>query len=191
VVDIMANAAFYYGLLRMLTQEDRPLWSQMSFSAAEENFHAGAREGIDARLYWPGLGEVPAAELVVRRLLPLAREGLERLGVDSADADRLLGIIERRCVTLRNGAAWQSQVFHRLYNDKGMDRGDALREMTRRYREHMHSNEPVHTWPTEPTRRHAFASEISSGGNAVGIEGGTIRDPADNPAALLGPGRAD
>ena len=148
VVDIMANAAFYYGLLRMLTQEDRPLWSQMSFSAAEENFHAGAREGIDARLYWPGLGEVPAAELVVRRLLPLAREGLDRLGVDSADADRLLGIIERRCVTLRNGAAWQSQVFHRLYNDKGMDRGDALREMTRRYREHMHSNEPVHDWPT-------------------------------------------
>ncbi len=148
VVDILANAAFYYGLLRMLTQEDRPLWSQMSFSAAEENFHAGAREGIDARLYWPGLGEVPAAELVVRRLLPLARQGLDQLGVDSADADRLLGIIERRCVTLRNGAAWQSKVFHRLYNDKGMDRGDALREMTRRYREHMHSNEPVHDWPT-------------------------------------------
>jgi hypothetical protein len=148
VVDILANAAFYYGLLQMLTQEDRPLWSQMSFSAAEENFHAGAREGIDARLYWPGLGEVPAAELVVRRLLPLAHQGLDQLGVDSADADRLLGIIERRCVTLRNGAAWQSQVFHRLYNDKAMDRGDALREMTRRYREHMHSNEPVHDWPT-------------------------------------------
>ena len=148
VVDILANAAFYYGLLQMLTQEDRPLWSQMSFSAAEENFHAGAREGIDARLYWPGLGEVLAAELVVRRLLPLAHQGLDQLGVDSADADRLLGIIERRCVTLRNGAAWQSQVFHRLYNDKAMDRGDALREMTRRYREHMHSNEPVHDWPT-------------------------------------------
>ena len=58
------------------------MWSQMSFSAAEENFHAGARGGIDARLYWPGLGEVPAAELVLRRLLPLAHEGLERWGVD-------------------------------------------------------------------------------------------------------------
>jgi Glutamate-cysteine ligase family 2(GCS2) len=149
VVDIVANAAFYYGLLRVLTEEDRPLWSQMSFSAAEENFHAGAREGIDARLYWPGLGEVPAAELVVRRLLPLAHEGLDRLGVDSGDADRLLGIIERRCVSLRNGAAWQSQVFHRLYDDKGMDRAEALREMTRRYREHMHSNEPVHDWPLD------------------------------------------
>jgi hypothetical protein len=130
----------------VLTEEDRPLWSQMSFSAAEENFHAGAREGLDARLYWPGLGEVPAGELVVRRLLPLARDGLDRLGVDSGDADRLLGIIERRCVTLRNGAAWQSQEFHRLY--ERMDRPEALREMTRRYRENMHSNEPVHDWPT-------------------------------------------
>jgi hypothetical protein len=149
VIDIMANAAFYYGLLRILTEEDRPLWSQMSFSAAEENFHAGARGGIDARLYWPGLGEVPAAELVVRRLLPLAYEGLDRLGVDSGDAARLLGIIERRCVSLRNGAAWQSQMFHSLYDDKGMDRPEALREMTRRYREHMHSNVPVHEWPID------------------------------------------
>jgi Glutamate-cysteine ligase family 2(GCS2) len=149
VVDILANAAFYYGLLRILTEEDRPLWSQMSFSAAEENFHAGARDGIDARLYWPGLGEVPAAELVVRRLLPLAHEGLDRLGVDSGDAGRLLEIIERRCVSLRNGATWQSQVFHQLYDDRGMDRLEALREMTRRYREHMHSNEPVHGWPTD------------------------------------------
>ncbi len=149
VVDIMANAAFYYGLLRMLAEDDRPVWSQMSFSAAEENFHAGAREGIDARVYWPGLGEVPAAELVVRRLLPLAHEGLEQWGLAAKDADRLLGIIERRCVLLRNGASWQSQVFHHLYEDKGLDRSEALREMTRRYREHMHSNQPVHDWPTD------------------------------------------
>jgi hypothetical protein len=29
-----------------------------------------------------------------------------------------------------------------------MDRLAALREMTTRYREHMHSNVPVHEWPT-------------------------------------------
>ena len=149
VVDILANAAFYYGLLRVLVEEERPLWSQMSFSAAEENFHLGARDGIDARLYWPGVGEVPVAELVLRRLLPLAREGLQRWGVETADAERLLGNIERRCVQLRNGASWQSEVFHRLYDDKGVDRADALREMTRRYREYMHANEPVHAWPVD------------------------------------------
>jgi hypothetical protein len=148
VVDILANAAFYYGLLRVFSEDDRPLWSQMSFSAAEENFHAGARDGLEAHLYWPGLGAIPAAELVLRRLLPLAHEGLQGWEVDGGDADRLLEIIERRCVTLRNGASWQSEVFHHLYEDRGMGRLDALREMTRRYREHMHSNEPVHTWPT-------------------------------------------
>jgi Glutamate-cysteine ligase family 2(GCS2) len=148
VVDVIANAAFYYGLLRVLAEEERPLWSQMSFSAAEENFHIGARDGIDARFYWPGLGEIPATELVLRRLLPLAHEGLRRWGVDGKDADRLLEIVERRCVLARNGASWQSEVFHHLYGVKGADRLDALREMTRRYRDLMHSNEPVHTWPT-------------------------------------------
>jgi hypothetical protein len=147
VVDTLANAAFYYGLVRVLADEDRPLWTQMSFSAAEENFHACARDGIAARVYWPGLGEVPASELVVRRLLPLAHEGLERWRVDAADRDRLLGIIERRCVEGRNGASWQADTFHRLYEN--LDRRDALREMTVRYREHMHSNEPVHTWPVD------------------------------------------
>ena len=119
VVDTLANAAFYYGLVRTLAEEDRPIWSRMSFSAAEENFHAGARDGIEARVFWPGLGEVPASELVLRRLLPLAHEGLERLEVDAADRDRLLGIIEQRCMTQRNGATWQADTFHRLYDDKG------------------------------------------------------------------------
>src|SRR3954452_5846473 len=42
VVDVLANGAFYYGLLRTLTQEDRPTWTRMSFTAAEDNFTAGA-----------------------------------------------------------------------------------------------------------------------------------------------------
>jgi hypothetical protein len=149
VVDILANAAFYYGLVRTLVESERPLWTQMSFSAAEDNLHAGARDGIDARVYWPGVGDVPVTELVLRRLLPLAHEGLERFGVDPHARDRLLGIVERRCVEETNGAAWQSRMFHRLYDDRGLDRGDALRAMTVRYRELMHANEPVHTWPLD------------------------------------------
>jgi hypothetical protein len=147
VSDILANAAFYYGLIRALVDQDRPIWSQMSFAAAEENFHAGAREGIEANVYWPGVGEVPVAELVLRRLLPLAHEGLERWGVERADRERLLGIVEQRCLTLRNGAAWQAATFHALYENEKLDRKDALRQMTLRYRDRMHSNEPVHSWP--------------------------------------------
>jgi hypothetical protein len=120
----------------------------MSFSAAEENFHAGARNGLEARVYWPGVGEIPVAELVLRKLLPLADSGLQRWGIDAPVRDRLLQIIERRCVTGRNGAAWQSEVFHQLYDERGMERYDALREMTVRYRELMHGNQPVHEWPT-------------------------------------------
>jgi gamma-glutamyl:cysteine ligase YbdK (ATP-grasp superfamily) len=147
VVDILANGAFYYGLIRALVDQERPIWSRMSFSAAEENFNSGAVNGIDARMYWPEIGEAPVTELVLRRLLPLAADGLARWGVATDVADRLLGIIERRCVTGRNGAAWQTGTFHRLLADRGLDRRAALREMIARYCEHMHTNEPVHTWP--------------------------------------------
>jgi hypothetical protein len=147
VTDVLANAAFYYGLVRTLVSEERPLWSQMSFSAAEENFHTAARDGIAANVYWPGVGEVPVAELVLRRLLPAAHAGLEDAGVAAADRDRLLGTIERRCVTMQNGATWQADTFHKLYEQEKLDRADALRRMTVLYREHMHANEPVHDWP--------------------------------------------
>ena len=145
VADTMANAAFYYGLVRTLAEHERPLWSQMSFSAAEENFHVAARQGIEANLYWPGIGQVSATELVVRRLLPMARSGLDAWGVDPEERDRLLGIIEQRCLTGQNGASWFVDRFHATA-DGGADRMDALRKTLNEYREHMHSNEPVHTW---------------------------------------------
>ncbi|HEY3952030.1 MAG TPA: glutamate--cysteine ligase [Streptosporangiaceae bacterium] len=149
VVDVMANTAFYYGLVRSLADAQRPIWSQMSFATAAENLHAGARHGLDAHLYWPGLGEAPAAELILRRLLPLAHEGLARWGVSSADAGRLLDIVEQRCLTGRGGAAWQTATVAALTEHSGMDRAEALRVMTQRYIEHMHTNEPVHTWLVE------------------------------------------
>jgi gamma-glutamyl:cysteine ligase YbdK (ATP-grasp superfamily) len=143
VADVMANAAFYYGLVRTLAESQRPVWTQMSFATAAENLHAAARHGLDASLYWPGVGEVPAAELVLRRLLPLARSGLVAWGVDAAHADRLLGIIEERCLTGQTGAAWQIATVRGL---GGVSRAEALRQMTLRYIEHMHTNAPVHTW---------------------------------------------
>jgi gamma-glutamyl:cysteine ligase YbdK (ATP-grasp superfamily) len=150
VADVLANAAFYYGLVRTLAEAQRPIWTQMSFTAAGENLHEAARRGLDASLYWPGLGEVPAAELVLRRLLPMAREGLSQWGVNSADADRLLGYVEQRCITGQNGAAWQIATVAEIWAHGGADRQEALRRMTQRYIEHMHTNEPVHTWPVIP-----------------------------------------
>ena len=146
VADVIANAAFYYGLLRALAEAQRPIWSQLSFATAAENLHEAARHGMDARLYWPGLGEAPVAELVLRRLLPLAREGLARWGVATDHADRMLDIIEQRCLTGQTGAVWQARTVHALSSHGEADRAEALRLMTQRYIEHMHSNAPVHTW---------------------------------------------
>src|SRR3984957_11971524 len=147
IADVMANAAFYYGLVRYLAEAQRPIWTQLSFGTAAENLHEAARYGLDAQLYWPGVGDTPAAELILRRLLPQAREGLSRWDVSQVHADRLLGIIEQRCLTGQTGASWQIAAVARLSQRDGLDRWEALRQMTQLYIEHMHTNEPVHTWP--------------------------------------------
>jgi hypothetical protein len=130
-----------------MAEADRPLWTQMTFSAAEENFHTAALDGIDAQIWWPRLGEVAVTDLVCDVLLPLAYDGLDRFGVDPVHRDELLGIIEARCRTRRNGAVWQAEMVRHLQEERGMDRMAALREMLRRYSGHLHGNDPVHTWP--------------------------------------------
>ncbi len=143
VADTIANAALWFGLVRYLAESERPLWSQMSFSAAEENFHVAAQLGADAQVYWPGLGQVRATELVLRRLLPMARAGLDAWGVPGEESDRYLGIIEQRCLTESSGAAW---FVERVRQRGGEDRYDALRATLLDYTERMHTNEPVHLW---------------------------------------------
>ncbi|UXA17718.1 glutamate--cysteine ligase [Mycobacterium sp. SMC-4] len=145
VIDMMANSAFYYGMLRTLSEEDRPVWTQMSFAAAEHNFVQAAQFGMNCRMYWPGLGEVTPDELILRKLLPLADEGLRRWEVAAEVRDRYLGVIEGRAKTGRNGATWQAHTVDALQG-RGMSRPDALAEMLRLYCVHMHGNEPVHTW---------------------------------------------
>ncbi|MCX9192258.1 glutamate--cysteine ligase [Carbonactinospora thermoautotrophica] len=147
VADIIANGAFYHGLLRSLAHAERPVWTRMSFSAAADNFRAAARYGIDARLFWPGVGEVPVTELALRHLLPLAYQGLDQWGMYPEDRDRLLGVIEQRCLTGRTGATWQTETYHAIDAAHAVERHEALRRMTLRYIQHMHTNEPVHTWP--------------------------------------------
>ncbi|WP_328917329.1 MULTISPECIES: glutamate--cysteine ligase [unclassified Streptomyces] len=151
VADVLANAAFYYGLVRALAEAPRPLWHRLPFAAAAANFDAACRDGVHAVLRWPrprgsALAEVPAADLIRDELLPLAAAGLDSWGIDPVDRDRYLGIIEERCRRRTNGAEWQSEVYHRL-RDQGLDRRPALAAMTQRYREYMKEGEPVHTWP--------------------------------------------
>lgn len=152
VADVIANTAFYYGLVRALAEAPRQVWQRLPFGAAAANFDAACRHGIGAVMHWPrpgrggGLVELPATELVLEELLPLASAGLDAWGIEPADRDHYLGIIEARCRLRTNGAEWQSAVFHRAM-ERGLDRRAALVAMTLRYSELMHSGEPVHTWP--------------------------------------------
>jgi gamma-glutamyl:cysteine ligase YbdK (ATP-grasp superfamily) len=136
LTDVLANAAFYYGLVHELAEAEPPVWTDMPCAAAAANLSAGARQGLEAVVFWPGYGNVPVTDLTLRHLLPLAARGLERWCVDSADATRLLSIIERRCLRRQNGASWQVA-----------DRGEALRLMTQDYIGRMNTKEPVHIWP--------------------------------------------
>ncbi|MBF6049688.1 glutamate--cysteine ligase [Streptomyces sp. NRRL B-1677] len=153
VTDVIANTAFYYGLVRALAEEPRPVWSRMPFAVAAENFDAACRHGIDAWLRWPkpggragALERVPAVRLVQEELLPLAAAGLDAWGVEPADRDRYLGVVEGRCRSRTNGATWQAAAYHRAL-ERGLDRHKALAATTRRYCELMRTGAPVHTWP--------------------------------------------
>ncbi|MGW2344592.1 glutamate-cysteine ligase family protein [Streptomyces sp. NPDC001661] len=152
VTDVIANTAFYYGVVRALAEEQRPVWSRLPFAAAARNFDTACRYGIDARLEWPrrgrfgGTERVPAVNLVRDELLPLAAAGLDAWGVAPADRDLYLGVIEERCRLRMNGAAWQSATYHRAL-ESGLTRDAALAATTRRYCELMHGGRPVHDWP--------------------------------------------
>lgn len=136
LVDMMANAAFYYGAVHMLARQPLAPEARLPFSQARANFYAAARNGLDAEITWLDGRRHPITE-VLAELLPLAREGLERMDVDGVDIDHLLGVIAQRLRTRRNGAAWQL-AHHAQY-------GDFFR-LTADYLERQRSGMPVHEW---------------------------------------------
>jgi hypothetical protein len=146
VADLLANAAFFYGALHTLASAPQPVWDRMPFHVAGENFYTAARDGLPATQFWPGLGRVPATELIRRELLPMARDGLAAYGVSPEVRERYLGVIEGRCRTGQTGASWQRDTAAAL-EAAGMPRHEALRRMLGRYTELMRSGAPVHTWP--------------------------------------------
>ncbi len=145
-IDMTANAALYYGLVRALADADPPPWAGVPFARAERDLHRAARYGLQARLSWAGR-TLRADRLAGDVLLPAAAAGLDAWGVDPADRDRYLGVVAARLRTGRTGAAWQTAMVLRLEESNGLERAAALREMTRRYVENSRSGAPVHEWP--------------------------------------------
>jgi CBS domain-containing protein len=117
----------------------------MEFDSAQENFISASRLGLRAQFAWPGHQQVPADELILNELLPVAREGLKTRGIDDGDADRLLGILEERVRTKRTGAQWQLDSFA-LLRDRG-GRAERLAAITAATVERQTEGKPVHSWP--------------------------------------------
>ncbi len=106
VVDEIANAAFWLGLMSELTATIEDLPSRMDFDHAQANFYAAARDGLAARFNWLDDEQVIAQPFVLDRLLPLAEAGLARAGVDDKDTKRYLEVVDQRVRSLRSGSQW-------------------------------------------------------------------------------------
>ncbi|MDZ7789965.1 MAG: CBS domain-containing protein [Xanthomonadales bacterium] len=107
VLDEVANAAFFFGMMSRLSHTVDDIRDHLNFSDAKSNFLAAAREGLRAQQVWFGNRQVTAQELIIDELLPLAREGLFEAGIDERDIDRYLGVIRDRVESRRTGARWQ------------------------------------------------------------------------------------
>ena len=106
VVDQVANAAFWFGLISYLAHEYDDITKVMEFEHAKMNFLSAARHGLESQLTWTDGEVMPAAELVLERLLPMAREGLEYRELNPDDATRYLDVVEERVRAKASGASW-------------------------------------------------------------------------------------
>jgi len=118
VVDELANAAFFFGLMSALPVEYGDVREQMSFDDAENNLVTAARYGLHSKLRWLRGQTWATDRLVLDHLLPLARKGLEAARIDSADVERLLGVLEERVRSRRTGAQWALDSFAAMGEDR-------------------------------------------------------------------------
>jgi len=137
LVDMLANAAFYYGVVTMLSIECSKGQFASDFTDARENFYEAARYGLDASILWEK-ESVVIKELVLNSLLPMAKEGLKKLKIDTKESDYYLDIIRDRVASGQNGAVWQLAYVKQYGHD--------MQKMSDAYWHHQQTGEPVHKW---------------------------------------------
>ncbi len=104
--DEIANAAFWFGLMGAFADRYDDIRTEMAFEDAHENFLNAARQGMGAHFFWLKHRDVPARQLIAEELLPMARDGLTRAGIDPADIELYMGVLEERVRTGRTGSQW-------------------------------------------------------------------------------------
>lgn len=137
-IDMLANAALFYGAVYALAHHPDVLEDALPFSSVRDNFYQAARSGLEADVVDRNGTRISMAKLMLQDVLPLAAQGLRSQGVDSSDAERLLDIIRCRVSTGQNGAVWQRRYM-------AAHPGDFV-GLTARYLEHQRQGNPVHEW---------------------------------------------
>ncbi|MBK8556126.1 MAG: CBS domain-containing protein [Lewinellaceae bacterium] len=147
-VDETANAAFWLGTMVGLSLHHDDITKQMDFADARDNFLKAAKFGIDSSFTWFKDKKIPAAELILKHLLPLAKEGLKHRKVKASDINKYLGIIEARAKEHKTGARWALRSYTNLISHVTVD--EAVTGVTAATIKNQKENKPVHTWK-EPT----------------------------------------
>ncbi len=138
VLDTLANIALFYGLIHVYGEQTEPPESLLSFKCCRDNFYMAAREGMGTEVKWLKGKSVVLRQLILEELLPLAKQGLERLDINHNDIQTYLGIIEARVMKNRTGASWQRDFVARY--------GPDMCALTAAYSERQRRGIPVHEW---------------------------------------------
>jgi CBS domain-containing protein len=141
VIDQMANAAFWFGLMVQAPREWPDVHERLDFDDARNNFLGAARTGLNTQFQWLDGRTVPADTLILDDLIPMARLGLERVDVDGDD---LLDIVEQRVASRKTGSAWLLGSVNAM-KDHGT-RAQRLGCLTRTMLARQTKGDPVHTW---------------------------------------------
>ncbi len=144
LIDEVANAALWLGLMNGMPDDCADLTSRLPFQNAQNNFLAAARAGLGATFDWLDGNSCAAKTLMLESLLPIARTGLEKASIDSADIDRYLAVIEERVASGRTGSQWILDSIERLQGEG--TRSEALVATTEGIYQRQKLGLPVHKW---------------------------------------------
>lgn len=144
VMDEMANAAFWLGLMAEIPHQYADIRQHMEFEDARDNFTKAAKFGIDSKFTWLKDKKISAVDLILKELIPTAKAGLERQNIDSADIDNYLGLIEERAKKHTNGARWMLRTYSKFAKQTTKD--EAIVALTNAIVKNQVSGQPVHEW---------------------------------------------
>jgi CBS domain-containing protein len=144
VVDEVANAAFWFGLVSGLARAEGDVRDALDFDDAKTNFIVAARVGLAAQFTWLHGRREPAQKLILEELLPLAREGLLASEIDEQDADRYLGVIDARVRSRQTGSQWMLDSYNSMRQQGS--RAERLAALVAGMAKRQAEGAPVHEW---------------------------------------------